>query len=264
MALSALYRPRLGALTERPVAEDGMRGLRLVVLAALVVLLAELIYIPLRSPRFAVTAVVVRGDARVAAQVAPRLVLRKGTNIFLAPLGQLVKLAQRDPAVREARVDRDWQRRLIVTLERREAMAVIREAKQARLVDPRGVLFTIRNEWGWGLPELVAPHLSKGDVASAEGKAELRELLSALRALGPDPRLRIARLEMDRVGRIEAALDSGARIRLGSIDQLALKTKLLAGAIGQLGADKIAFLDLSNPASAYWRERTEPKPGTER
>jgi cell division septal protein FtsQ len=232
---------------------------RLVRLAALV-LLAELIYVPLRSPRFAVTGLELRGDPHVAEEVATKLHLRANTNIFFAPAGAIARAAESVPSVKEASVSRDWSRHLVVTLERREAVAVIRGAKQALLVDASGVLFSIRNEWGWGLPELTAPRVSSGDTRSPEARAELSQLLSALRALGPNPQLRIARVAMDREGGLEVALDSGARVRLGSTDRLETKTKLLATVLSQLGPEKIEFLDLSDPLAAYWRERSSGKP----
>ncbi len=259
MALGGIYRPRLGAVSGQTAPADRSRWLRRLVTLALLVLLAELVYIPFHSARFAVTRVVLRGDSRVAAEVAAKIRLPANTNIFLARTGALVRTAESVPAVREASVARDWQRRLIVTLDRREAMAVIRGAKQAMLVDPNGVLFTIRNEWGWGLPELAAPHLSAGDATSAAAKAELAQLVRTLRELGPDPQLRIARLVMDRNGEMEIVLDSHARVRLGSTERLQVKTKLLASVLEQLGADRIEFLDLSDPLTAYWRDRTPPQ-----
>ena len=257
MALSGMYRPRLGAVSNQP---DGLRRLRLIATAAALVLAAETICILFHSPRFAVTGVELRGDARVAAQVAKKLRLPANTNIFLSPTARMEKLAESVPAVEEARVTHTWQRHLVVTLDRREAMAVIRREQQAMLVDPSGVVFTVPSEWGWGLPELVAPHLSTGDTASRAARAEVTQLLGALRALGPDPRLRIARLQMDRAGRLLATLDSGAEVRFGTADRLGLKTKLLVTILDQLGAERIELLDLSDPWAAYWRER----PGSDR
>ena len=261
MAFSEVYSPRLGAFSTPPAA--GVRRLRLLAAAAAVLLAAELVYIPFHSPRFAVTAVVVRGDAPVAAQVAARIKLPANTNLFLAPTGLVKRQAEGVAAVREASVSRDWRRQLVVTVERREAMAVIRDEKQARLVDPTGVVFTIRNEGGWGFPELVAPHLQEAP-GSPEAKAEVGELLGALRALGPDPRLRIARLQMDRAGRILATLDSGGKVRFGTTEQMELKTKLLVTVLDQLGAERIEFLDLSDPWAAYWRGRGGAKSALKR
>ncbi len=260
MALGGLYRPRLGAVAGTPAPADGLSWLRRIAAVAALVLLAELAYIPFHSARFAVRSIELRGDPRVTAEAAAKLHLPANTNLFLAPTEQLVRQAQSVPAVRSASVARDWCRRLIVTLERREPMAVIRGAKQAVLVDANGVLFTIRNEWGWGLPELAAPQLSKGDTTSATARAELAQLVRALRVLGPDPHLRIARLLLDRNGEMDIVLDSQARVRLGATEResLQLKTKLLARVLDQLGADRIEFLDLSDPRNAYWRER-KPK-----
>lgn len=250
MALSETYSPRLGALPPQPT--GGLRRLRLIATAAAAMFAAEFAYIPFHSPRFAVTAIAVRGDAPVAAQVATQLKLPANTNFFLAPTELVKRQAEGVAAVREARVSRNWRRQVVVTVERREAMAVIRGEKQAVLVDPTGVLFTVPGEWGWGLPELIAPHLREG-AESPEAKAEVGQLLAAVRALGPDPRLRIARLQMDRAGRLVATLDSGAKVRFGTTEQMELKTKLLVTVLDQLGGGRIEFLDLSDPWAAYWR-----------
>ena len=140
-------------------------------------------------------------------------------------------------------------------------MAVIRGAKQAVLIDPNGVLFTVHNEWGWGLPELVAPHLSAGDSSSAAAKAEVAGLLGAVRVLGPDPRLRVSRVVMDRDGELEVFLESGERVRLGTPDRLPAKVKLLGMALDQLGVERIDLLDLRDPSAAYWKERGKGQGG---
>jgi cell division septal protein FtsQ len=260
VSVSGLYRPKLGAYHASPSGEGAPRRLRAIAGLLFLVLVAEAVYIPLFSPRFAVREIELRGDARVAEQVAGAIHLPANTNLLRAPTALVKRQAERVTAVREARVTRAPWRRLVVTLERREAMAVIRGAKRAVFVDPTGVTFTVRDEWGWGLPELAAPRLSKGDTESAEARAEVAQLLGALRALGPDPRLRIARLSMDRLGWMEAELDSGARVRLGANEQLPTKAKLLAMVVDQLGSGKIELLDLTDPWAAYWRPRQERKP----
>lgn len=260
MALGGIYRPRLGAVAGPSSPTRGLTWLRRLSFLAAALLVGEAVYIVFHSPRLAVTGVEVRGDAAVAGEVAAKIHLPANTNIFLAPTGKLVALAKSLPSVREAGVRRDLHRRLILTVERREAAAVIRAEKQAMLIDPNGVVFTVRNEWGWGLPELAAPHLSASDIGSAAAKSELAELLHALRALGPNPRLRITRVVMDRHGELELILEPGARVRLGSTDHLQAKAKLLATILEQLPADRIEFLDLHDPLTAYWRQRTPPRP----
>jgi len=242
------------------------RVLRLCALA----LAVEVTYAVLASPRFAVRTVELRGDAGVCAQIAahlsrgptgprPFLQLPRNTNFFLAPTRQLARQVASFPAVRTAQVARDFPDRLVVTLERREPVAVVRTADQALLVDAQGVVYTIRNEWAWGLPELVAPHLTPEMVTGREAKAELASLLAVLRALGPNPQLGVTGVELDRGGEVTAVLGSGMQVRLGTPDQLPAKIRLLAVVLRQIGADRIASLDLSDPSGAYWRPR---KPAT--
>ncbi len=218
-------------------------------------LAVELVYAVLSSPRLALRTIEVRGDREVCAQVAGRLQLPRNTNFFLAPTEQLARQVASVPAVRMARVARDFPGRLVVTVERREPVAVIRSAEQALLVDAQGVVYSIRNEWGWGQPELVAPHVTPETMGEGEAKVELARLLAVLRAFGPSPRLGLARLELDRGDEITAVLESGAQVRLGTEEQLPAKIRLLAAVLRKLGPEHIASLDLSDPNGAYWHPR---------
>lgn len=229
--------------------------LALAVAVAIALLAAEMIYIPLASPRFAVHRVEIRGDEGVAREVAAGIRLPANTNMLRAPLGLVKRQAESCAAVREARVSRALPDRIIVTIERREPVAVVRRADAAFLIDPDGVPFTVADEWGWGLPELSGPRLVSGEIKSKAAAAEIRDLLAVLRALGPDPRLRVTRLQLGREGGVELALDSGAIVELGAAKELGAKARLLVAAIEQIGIERIKVLDLSIPRSAYWEPR---------
>jgi len=256
MAQGAAYRPRLGARDQQERRDGvGLRRLRLLVGLVAAALVVEALLIPFRSPRFAVREVELRGDPRVTELVAARMGLPANTSFLLAPTGLLERRAEGVPAVERAVAGRRLPNRLVVTVERREAVAVIRRAEEALLVNPEGVVFSIRDDWGWGLPELVGKNLTKEKVGTAAGRRELGELLGVLRALGPDPRLRVTRLEVAPGGEIEGELESGAKVRLGRGDQLEVKIKLLAATLDQLGADRIGYVDLRDPRATYWRPR---------
>ncbi len=107
------------------------------------------------------------------------------------------------------------------------------------------------------MPELVAPHLTKNETGSARGQAELDQLLTVLKTLGPDPQLRVARLELVHPDVTEATLESGAKVRLGSVDQLPGKIKLLSAVLDRLGSEQVEYMDLSNPSAAYWRPKSK-------
>ena len=246
---------RLGALSRRGETPHWLVWLRVAAGLSALGLGIEVVWIPLASPRLAVREVQLRGDPRVVEQAAPRMTLPANTNMLRAPVGLLEKEAEGVSAVRKAYVSRDFPHRLIVVLEPREAVAVIRCAEQAILVDPEGIVFTLRDEWGWGLPEMVGPHLTKGEAAGEQAKAEIRRLLYVLQALGTEPRLQVVRLEFKQDKDIEIVLESGAKVDLGTGERLPSKVKLLAAAIDQLGADRIDHLDLTDPESAYWRPR---------
>jgi len=254
--MASQHFPSLGASSsplepERRRLSSLSRVLRLCALG----LALELVYAVLFSPRLALRRIEVRGDREVCEQVAARLRLPRNTSFFLAPTKQLARQVASVPAVRNARVARHFPGRLVVTVEKREPVAVIRSAEQALLVDAQGVVYAIRNEWGWGQPELVAPHVTPKTMSGGEAKVELARLLAVLRAFGPSPRLGVARLELDRGDEITAVLESGAQVRLGTQDQLPAKIRLLTAVLRKLGPERIASLDLSDPNGAYWRPR---------
>jgi cell division protein FtsQ len=256
MAFDATHRPALGAVRSGELSP--LWKLRLAAGVLLVVLCAEVVYIALASPRFALRTVTVRGDSQIAPMVAAGIRLPENTNMLRAPVGLVERQAESVPAVKEARVNRAFPNRLVVTVERREAVAVIRGAERALLVDRGGLAFSVPDEWGWGLPELVSPHLQEAKLGGDAGAKEIGVLLGVLRALGPEPKLRTTRLQLRPEGQIEITLDSGGTVNMGRPTELAAKSKLLEAALEQIGPERIARLDLSEPAAAFWepRERT--------
>jgi len=255
VALDANHRPALGAI--RSTGAGPLWRLRLAAGVVILLFAVELVYIALASPRLAVCGVTVRGDQQIAGAVAEAIRLPANTNVLRAPLDLVKEQAESVAAVREARVCRAYPNRLVVTVERREGVAVIRGAKRALLVDSGGVAFTVSEEWGWGLPELVGPHLGEDGVEAEGAASEIDMLLAVLRALGPDPRLRATRLQLGGDEQIEVTLASGAKVNLGEGNELAAKAKLLAAAIEQIGASRIARLDLADPMAAFWEPRDD-------
>jgi len=250
---SGSHRLSLSAVTSGDTAAEWARCLRLGAVVVVGILVGELAYIACASPYLCVREVVVRGDARVVEQVIPRISLPANTNMFRAPMDLLREQIEAVPAVRHAYVVRDFPRRLSATVERREPVAVIRQAKRALLVDPEGVVFEIPGNWGWGLPELAGQHLSEGELESAAASAEIAELLSVMRVFTLDPRLRMSRLAYGGDRELEVMLYSGPRAELGGTTELQAKARLLAATIEQLGAGRIGYVNLSDPRAAYWR-----------
>lgn len=251
------HRPSLGAVAARRATVRWRPGLRLGVVLAIAALTAELAYIACASPRFAVREVELRGDPRVIEQVSSRISLPANTNMLRAPTRRVAEQVEAVAAVRRARVSRDFPSRLVVTVEGREAIAVIRQDAGAMLVDPDGTVFALRDEWGWGLPELVGPHLIGSSARNAAAADEIASLLTVLRAFGPDPRLRMTRLTFRGDRDIEVTLYSGPKAQLGETTELGEKARLLTETVEQLGAECVEYVNLSDPRAAYWRPRAD-------
>jgi len=248
--------PALGASHPRIQPEHGwLWRLRWGVRLCLLALAAEMCYALLTSPRFAIRTVELRGDENVCRELAERVQLPPGTNYFRAPTERLAQMLAGFPSVRAVRVTRDFPSRLVVTVQRREPMAVIRDGERALLVDAQGVIYTIRNEMGWGLPELVAPHLNLREAGAREAKAEAAALAAVLNALAPHPQLGVTQLRLESNGEVTAMLESGAEVKLGGREQLAEKVNLLVAVLRRIAPERIATLDLSDPDGAYWRPK---------
>lgn len=249
--LDALHRPGLSAVGPG-ASESRVRRLRSAVLLLAVLFAAELMYAVLSSPRLAVREVIVRGDPRLAQVVAASISLPPNTNVLRAPLEEVKRQVEGIAAVGQARVGRSLPSRLVVTVERREPVAVIRRDDAAVLVDREGIRFSLPEERGWGLPELVAPDILSGDPAGDRGKGEVDLLLRVLQKLGNDPRIRATRLQLASDGKIEVLLDSGTRVSMGTEEQLSAKVRLLAAVLDQIGIENIARIDLADPEAAFW------------
>lgn len=254
---SRSHRPRLGAVSSRSSGAGWLLRLRLGILLGAAALIGELVYVACASPRFAVREVRLRGDPAVVEQAAARIELAANTSIFRAPMRLLEEQVEATPAVRRADVSRDFPSLLVVAVERREPVAVIRRDESPLLVDAEGVVFSIRDEWGWGLPELVGPHLTESGVRTQAAASEIAALLAVLRAFWPEPRLRMTRLTFGGDTDIEASLCSGPAVQLGGTDELGAKVALLAETIEQLGAERIEHVNLGDPRTAYWRPRAD-------
>ncbi len=255
-AAGRFHPPALGASHPRVEGESrALRALRRVMRLCALALVVELGYGLLTSPRLAIRTVELRGDENVCREVADLVRLPAGTNYFRAPTERLARAVSACPAVRAVRVARDFPNRLVVTVQRREPVGVIREGKRALLVDAQGVVYAIRNEMGWGLPELAAPHLNLREAGTREAKAEAAALVAVLNALAPYPQVGVTQVRLDRGGEVTVMLESGAEVRLGTQEQLAEKVKLLAAVLRRIAPERIATLDLSDPEGAYWRPR---------
>ena len=104
---------------------------------------------------------------------------------------------------------------------------------------------------------MVGPELGDEAMETAGAAAEIEVLLAVLRALGTDPSLRATRLQLGSDQQIEVTLASGARVNLGEESELGVKVRLLAAAVEQIGANRIARLDLADPKAAFWEPRDD-------
>ena len=92
-------------------------------------------------------------------------------------------------------------------------------------------------------------------MKSKAAVSEIRDLLAVLQALGPDPRLRVTRLQLGATGESSSHWTLAQSLSWAQQRTLGPKARLLVAAIEQIGIERIKRLDLSIPRTAYWEPR---------
>ncbi|GIH19060.1 cell division protein FtsQ/DivIB [Rugosimonospora africana] len=147
-----------------------------------------------RSSLFGVRSVAVRGNAIVTAdQVRSAAAVRHNAPLASLDLKSVQRRIEKLPAVRQARITRDWPSTLVVTVTERTPVAVLaRPDKRYDEIDASGVVFCIVPDRPDKLPliEVTSPGPSDRGTRAALAvlaalTGELRDLLGTLVADSP-------------------------------------------------------------------------------
>ncbi len=239
-------------LTERPAASEErfkqrrrarrLRVLRRVLVLLLVVgLLVGAVWLVFFSSRLAVHSVAVRGTTVLTEdQVEATAAVPLDVPLALSDLDAVAARVETLPAVRSARVVRDWPDGLVVDVTERQAVAVVDREGTWHGLDEEGVLFRSYPERPAGLPQVRVTA-----TTSVEALEEAARVVEAL------PPVLLARVEVLDVGSIdnisfrltgEALPDGGtargATVTWGSADESEDKARVLE-------------VLMEEPASAY-------------
>ena len=188
------------------------------------------------SPRLWVRTVRVEGLRTIgSARVMERLRLRPRTNLVLLPTRQLRAQVEQEPVVAQARIQRRFPDGVIVTIEERQPMALVRMGGVFYTVDQTMVPF--RQE---RTPEPGLPLIDLADDASTMGTTKppvlgkpmaAPGLLDARRCLlwaEARPDFPLAKIVVDPQGRLCLNRSGGAEVRLGTGVDLTKKLDMLA------------------------------------
>ncbi len=244
-----------------PVPAHPLRGrlrlpwLRLLAIVAIVVAVLGLAYAAARfTTLFALRDLEVAGgsnavQASVRETVAPFL----GESLVTLDRDDVRRRLRALPTVRSVAIDRAFPHTLRISVVQERALAVVRDGREAWLVSDRGrVIRAAPPEASAARPVVWTasePDLAPGDVVSAESVKLALVGLRQLPTTFPEP-VRTARADG---AELTLLLESGAEIRLGKAESVALKLAVAARVLHSMSSAEraaLAYLDVSVPERA--------------
>jgi len=254
-----MYEQRYNRFTNRNQRRQRRQGflacLRCSALALALLLLAELVVALVASPRFYVTSVRLAGATFLTPQeVAARLRLAPGSNLFRVSTGRLRDRLARHPAVASVTVHRRPPDCLLVRLVERKPAVFVHTAQGIIYLDRKGCAFAGPPRLARSACPLLGTSPPRPGAQPPPGTVAAIRALQALRAVG----LRPALLRLDAAGAITAALDQGTEILLGKGEDLREKAAVAALAISRLAPTRgMAYLDLTSAQLPVWKPYSE-------
>ncbi|MFQ1001061.1 cell division protein FtsQ/DivIB [Modestobacter sp. SSW1-42] len=240
--------PRRRRRGRRRVARDR----RLVLgLGAVVVLVALAAWLLLASPLLAVRTVQVDGAARLAAdEVAGVAGVAVGTPLVRVDTAAAAGRVGQLPQVASVEVTRGWPGTVVVTVQERVPVAVVRTDGDRRLVDAGGVVFeTVTGPVPDGVVPLEVPAPGPDDAAT-------RAALGAVTALPGEVRAQLTGVTARTADDVTLTLTDGRTVRWGSAELTDRKAEVLGALLQQIEAGAIepgALLDVSTPDAVVLR-----------
>lgn len=216
-----------------------------------VVTVAVLLFIlwAVSGPLFGISNVTVvgyTGAYKAEVQQSAELVAETGSMVRL-PSGDMRVALTRFPGVLDATIERDWPRSITVRVTEGEPVAILAVDGGGRyLLSPSGQVMGKAGTRG-GLPVIAVKSYPPGGVLTGRGP---RAALTFIGWLPPEIAGRIRDLHAVGGG-LQAKLNNGLLLRLGSATNLAEKAQALVAVLSQAdpkALDMAAYLDLSKPS----------------
>ncbi|HXV57614.1 MAG TPA: FtsQ-type POTRA domain-containing protein [Gaiellaceae bacterium] len=225
---------------------------RTAAVAGAVAALLGLLYLAARETSlFAVRELEVSGAPRgVRAAVVDAASPYLGESLVALDRDELRRRLAALPTVREVHVDRAFPHALRIAVVPERPLAVVRRGQESWLVSARGrVLRPVGETEASRRPRISAEEgapLVVGGLAEADGVSLALEALRRLPASFPVP---VDEVRTDEE-QVTFVLGSGAELRLGGRDELALKLAVAGRVLRELPAaerDALAYLDVTVP-----------------
>ncbi|MGZ3579974.1 MAG: cell division protein FtsQ/DivIB [Syntrophales bacterium] len=203
------------------------------------------------SPYFEIKDIVVRGCKELTEkEILSSAAIKPSQNLLAINLGTIARRIESNPWVKEVSIGREFPNRLIIDLQERTAVALVKRDNGFNLLDPDGVAFKkLEKNDEVDIPVLNVYYSEDNDSALFTKSLELLRYLSTSKEF---PTIRnIAEIHGNEVFGLSLFTDSGLCIRLG-FDSYENKLKRLNTVMADLERRnmKLGFLliDLNDPA----------------
>jgi cell division protein FtsQ len=203
------------------------------------------------SPYFEIKDIVIRGCKELTEkEILSSAAIKPSQNLLAINLGTIARRIESNPWVKEVSIGREFPNRLIIDLQERTAVALVKRDNGFNLLDLDGVAFKkLEKNDEVDIPVLNVYYSGDNDSALFAKSLELLRYLSASKEF---PTIRnIAEIHGNEVFGLSLFTDSGLCIRLG-FDSYENKLKRLNAVMADLERRnmKLGFLliDLNDPA----------------
>jgi cell division protein FtsQ len=194
---------------------------------------------------------VVGGKHVTSADVATAAGLDASDNLLLVSTGRVASQVEELPWVASAKVDRKLPGTVRVKVVERVARVVLAAGESRWLLDARGnVLGPVTGE-NAELPVLAAAAVAELEPGTRVPEKEVRDALTALRALAPGIRKEVAALLAPSSERITLSLHDGTQVRFGAAESLDAKNEVLQALLTQMKFENRTggYIDVRVPTS---------------
>lgn len=230
------------------------RRMAIGVLAAVLVLVAVLVWLFFFSSVFALRQVVVEGVRAVSpADVVSQTELSSGEPLARINTGVVAERVRGNPAIARVNVRRDWPDTIVIEIVERDRLAVVKGGGEYGVLDVDGTVFETSKKRPPGLPTM-STRAGPGRLAALE----------VLRQLPPDVFAQVESISADDPDDVVLTMRDGVKVAWGSPDDSPLKADVLRLLMRQLDGSK--WIDVrvpSNPSSANASPTPAPPPVTE-
>jgi cell division protein FtsQ len=215
------------------------------------------------SPYFEIKEVVVRGCKELTEkEILSYAAIKPAQNLLAINLGTIARRIESNPWVKEVSVGREFPNRLVINLQERTAVALVKRDNGFNLMDLDGVAFKkLEKNDEVDIPVLNVYYSDDNDSALFTKSLELLRYLSASKEF---PTIRnIAEIHGHEAFGLSLFTDSGLCIRLG-FDSYENKLKRLNAVMADLERRnmKLGFLliDLNDPAKIAVQKKNVMSP----